>query len=329
MPEYQCVRLFGKHNMRDVVVIGGGLTGLAAAYELEQHKVDYTLIEVKRQLGGSIHTIQEAGFTMDLGAFALADTLEQSWLDSLDLADALHPLTSHSVAFKHGTAALVKAIESRLTAPRLMRMAVSSIGELENGRCAICLENGILLDAKTVILAVPARYAQRMFYGYITPITEMLLNYEYEPIHRIALGFRTNAIPAEINHPPHSDVVFMHRTTHPTRVPDGHTLLQVGLRFAPQQVASLEQVVTMVRQTLHLPEPTIAKMGFWSEADPVSCYRDTHAEWVQDLREKLPERVALIGSDYCLQPPSNQGIVRLDERITQGRSAAQKMLKLL
>jgi protoporphyrinogen oxidase len=315
--------------MRDVVVIGAGLTGLAAAYELEQHKVDYTLIEVKRQLGGSIHTVQEAGFTMDLGAFAIADTLDKTWLDSLGLANDLHPITPHSVAFNHGTVSFVKAIESRLTAPRLMRMAVSSIGELENGRCAICLENGILLDAKTVILAVPARYAQRMFYGYITPITEMLLDYEYDTIHRVALGFHTDDIPAQIDLPPDMGFAFIHRTSHPTRVPQGHTLLQFGIRLAPNRVESLEQMVAMLREDLNLPEPVVAKMGFWSEADPVSCYYDSHAAWVQALREKLPERVTLIGSDYCLQPPAHKGIARLDERITQGRIAAQNMLKFL
>jgi hypothetical protein len=84
-----------------------------------------------------------------------------------------------------------------------------------------------------------------------------------------------------------------------------------------------------LREDLNLPEPVVAKMGFWSEADPVSCYHDSHAAWVQVLREKLPERVALIGSDYCLQPPAHRGVVRLDERITQGRTAAQSMLKLL
>ena len=35
--------------MRDVVVIGGGLSGLAACYELEKCGAAYTVIEVKRR----------------------------------------------------------------------------------------------------------------------------------------------------------------------------------------------------------------------------------------------------------------------------------------
>ena len=36
--------------MRDVVVIGGGLSGLAACYELERCGAAYTVIEVKAAL---------------------------------------------------------------------------------------------------------------------------------------------------------------------------------------------------------------------------------------------------------------------------------------
>jgi protoporphyrinogen oxidase len=310
--------------MRDVVVIGGGLSGLAAAYELEQQHIDYTLIEVKRQLGGSIRTVERDGFVMDTGAFLLADNLDKTWLDSLGLADALYDVKAGIVAFKQGTGALIRALEAKLTAPRLMRMAVSSIGELENGRCSICLENGIVLDAGALIIAVPARYAQRLFYGYITPITEHLLDYHYDTIHRIALGFRTADIASEILPPPDMGIVYVHRTEHPARVPDGHTLLEFGVRIAPHETISQEAIVQMLRHTFALPEPVTAALGYWSEADPLSCYDDHHPQWLQTLREQLPPRVALIGSDYVLHPPARQGIARLDERIAQGRAAARQ-----
>ena len=314
--------------MRDVVVIGGGLSGLAAAYELEQHKVDYTLIEVKRQLGGSIHTIEQDGFTLDMGVMSLADNLDASWLESLGLGSALFKL-SHGVAFQDGTRSLVQAIDSRLAAPKLMRMAVSSIGELENGRCSICLENGIMLDAGALIIALPARYAQRVFYGYITELTEQLLDYEYDSVYRVSLGYRTADIPEHIRNPIDMSFVYIHRTEHPARVPDGHTLLQIGMRFAPQAIKSLEQVVNVICHRLNLPQPVTAAMGYWPDADPLSCYHDHHADWLKNLREKLPGRVALIGSDYLHNPPSRRGFAHFQERITQGREAAQQMMKLI
>ena len=51
--------------MRDVVVIGGGLSGLSACYELEKQQLPYTVIEVKRRLGGGIRSTFEAGFIME------------------------------------------------------------------------------------------------------------------------------------------------------------------------------------------------------------------------------------------------------------------------
>jgi protoporphyrinogen oxidase len=145
--------------MRDVVVIGGGLTGLSAAYELAQHKLDVTLIEVKRHLGGSIQTVKQEYCIMDSAAFAVRDTLDSEWLESLGLHDALFPLDKQAVAFKNGTASLIDALREKITATRLMRMAVSSIGELDNGDYCVCMENGLVFDDKSLILAVPARYA--------------------------------------------------------------------------------------------------------------------------------------------------------------------------
>ena len=57
--------------MRDVVVIGGGLSGLAACYELEKQQIRYTLIEVKRRVGGSISSCKDKGFVTDASAFAI------------------------------------------------------------------------------------------------------------------------------------------------------------------------------------------------------------------------------------------------------------------
>ncbi len=42
--------------MSHVVIVGGGITGLAAAWELQQHGIDYTLLESADRLGGKIST---------------------------------------------------------------------------------------------------------------------------------------------------------------------------------------------------------------------------------------------------------------------------------
>jgi oxygen-dependent protoporphyrinogen oxidase len=51
-----------------VVVIGGGIAGLAAAYELSVRGVSFTLLEASERLGGLIRTERVGGFTIDAGA---------------------------------------------------------------------------------------------------------------------------------------------------------------------------------------------------------------------------------------------------------------------
>ncbi len=59
--------------MKRVVIIGGGISGLAAAYELQEAAraaglaVDYTLLEQDRRLGGKIATDRSDGFVIEGG----------------------------------------------------------------------------------------------------------------------------------------------------------------------------------------------------------------------------------------------------------------------
>jgi oxygen-dependent protoporphyrinogen oxidase len=54
-----------------VVIIGGGITGLAAAYELTQRRVPFTLLEASPRLGGLIATEKADGFTIEAGPDSL------------------------------------------------------------------------------------------------------------------------------------------------------------------------------------------------------------------------------------------------------------------
>ncbi|HEY0306566.1 MAG TPA: protoporphyrinogen oxidase [Acidobacteriaceae bacterium] len=56
--------------MKNVVIIGGGITGLAAAYYLQQHAhgaIRVTLIESSSRLGGKITSVREDGFLIEGG----------------------------------------------------------------------------------------------------------------------------------------------------------------------------------------------------------------------------------------------------------------------
>lgn len=50
-----------------IAIVGGGITGLAAAYELARRGVPFTLFEASARAGGLIHTEHADGFTIEAG----------------------------------------------------------------------------------------------------------------------------------------------------------------------------------------------------------------------------------------------------------------------
>lgn len=57
--------------MTDVVVVGGGIAGLAAADRLAHAGVEVTLLEAAQRLGGNMYTAPFSGRWLDLGAEAI------------------------------------------------------------------------------------------------------------------------------------------------------------------------------------------------------------------------------------------------------------------
>ena len=315
-------------HMRDVVVIGGGLSGLAACYELEKRGIPYTLIEVKDRLGGSIHSRVDKGFVTDGCAFAFAPIEDAALLRSLGLQGASFDFAPGHTGFRAGSGALVDAMSSRLTGGKLLRMAVSSIGRWK-GRYTLCLENGMVLDAGAVIVAAPARYAQRMLYNLAPEISSRLRDYQYDSIIRVSLGYHKDDLPNARPRPFSAIFPFVSATDADGRVPDGdHMLLQVGARsqagIDPDQV-----LAAVVDHYGGGRDPVMWRVGHWAEADPLSCYDDCHCENMAAIQASLPAGLGLIGSDYCLEPPQRAGIARLDERLRQGQDAARNAIVYL
>ncbi|HEX2064160.1 MAG TPA: FAD-dependent oxidoreductase, partial [Acidimicrobiales bacterium] len=91
--------------MTHVAVVGGGITGLAAAWELVRSGADVTLFEAGDRLGGRILTVSVAGRPVDLGADAVLtrvpDGLELC--DQLELAaEVVHPATEGAAVWVGG-----------------------------------------------------------------------------------------------------------------------------------------------------------------------------------------------------------------------------------
>ena len=307
----------------DALVIGGGVTGLAAAYELERLGAAYTLIEVKGRLGGSVVSERRAGWVLDGGPFVLKQTRPWPLLDALGLGGALDtaanlPDGSRLVVFKDGTQALVDALAARLARGRVLtRMAVSSVG-LAGRRFAVCLENGLVCDADALVVAAPARYAERMFYGFIPEIALRLLRFRYDTITRVTLGFRADDIPLPLICPPDPACAFVRWTTSPHRVPPGHALAQVGVRFPLAQTTPDALAAEVCRGLKLAAAPLVVRADHWPESHALNTHSPDHDRLMAEIEALLPPGAALAGSDYRAR--------RFEDRLVQGAAAARRAL---
>src|SRR6185436_1448128 len=55
----------------DVAIVGGGIAGLATAYELAKHSASFAVLEAAPRPGGVVVTEQVDGFTIDAGPDSL------------------------------------------------------------------------------------------------------------------------------------------------------------------------------------------------------------------------------------------------------------------
>ena len=79
--------------MSRVIIIGGGITGLAAAWELQQQGIDTVLLESTNRLGGKIVTERAEGFIIEAGADSFLTQKPWAWqlCHEIGLEDSLIP----------------------------------------------------------------------------------------------------------------------------------------------------------------------------------------------------------------------------------------------
>jgi len=304
--------------MSSVLILGGGLTGLSAALEVQRIGLPYTLIEVKPRLGGAIASERRDGFVFDGGPFLLERTENWPWLAELGLSEAVRHFAPYRdgelVCFEHGTQQLTDALAARLTGTVLTRMAASSVGVMD-GAFGVCLENGILQAASGVIAAIPARYAAHLLYDLAPEAALLLDDFRYDPVARVSLGYRKAELPAALPEADGKRLKFLHVFTLPGRVPEGGAYVRAGVRVAPGENEA--DWIAAVRAVIGPAEPLAAWARYWPEADPLTSRLPEFDDTLRTLRAALPARVALCGSDY--------GARRVDEQIAAGQRAAQQV----
>lgn len=87
--------------MPDVIIVGGGIAGLATAYELGKHGVSFQLLERSDRPGGTIYTERAGGFTLEAGPDALLIQKPEAikLAEEIGIGDRLVPTNPPRLAF--------------------------------------------------------------------------------------------------------------------------------------------------------------------------------------------------------------------------------------
>lgn len=201
----------------------------------------------------------------------------------------------------------------------MQRMAVSSIGVIPGGY-GVCLENGVLLEATGVVVAAPARYAERMLRTLLPDAAAYFADYQYDPVARVSLGYRSADVSALPERPDGGLFRYIEGYMFPSRVPHGHVLLRVGVRLDRDRgVQTPEQALAYVRALLPDVVPVVEWVSYWAEDYPLTRGLPEHQTMMAQVEAALPRGLALVGSDYRAK--------RLNDQVEQGRAAARKVIK--
>ncbi|GAA3043533.1 NAD(P)/FAD-dependent oxidoreductase [Streptomyces lactacystinicus] len=183
MPTYDFTRRARRPSDPDVVVVGAGLAGLAAARALTGHGLTVQVLETTDRIGGRMATREQDGFRLDDGSHLLNTAFPELRrtldLDRLDLRPLALGVLVHSAGRRYRagdpqlTVARQAAARSPLGSPldkarlagRLGRLAATPVGRLQ------------ARPATTAARALTGHgLAQRTVDGFLRPLLSALLS---------------------------------------------------------------------------------------------------------------------------------------------------------
>ncbi|HVH67287.1 MAG TPA: FAD-dependent oxidoreductase [Gemmatimonadales bacterium] len=213
-----------------IAVVGAGLTGLAAAWELQQAGADAVVLHSERQAGGVIVTERQEGFVVEGGpdGFLAAEQAIQDCARDIGIGDRLvdqvakgsmlwtgtrlEPLREGRAAellgiqgnwdgggfrsFAGGMAEIVEALVGRLASRIRPSQGVTALAPGGRGSSwRLSVTGGAAVEAEAVILAVPAWVIARLLAGVGVAVARALDDVVYAPSVTVSLAYRAEQVP--------------------------------------------------------------------------------------------------------------------------------------
>jgi oxygen-dependent protoporphyrinogen oxidase len=211
-----------------VAIIGGGLAGLACAFELVDAGVDVTLLEAGDRFGGQVRTTLDRGFVVEEGAdgFDPMSTALRTLIRDLRLADdvlvpeALPTLLLERVngtralravpevpeaaapaaTLRSGMFSLVRGLLRRLEGRADLRVGNAAVAVTPAGsRWSVYPEIGPAVGADALVLALPPRSAAWLVHSICAPAARALSTLAARPLITVSLAYHRAAVVHPLN----------------------------------------------------------------------------------------------------------------------------------
>lgn len=218
-----------------IAVVGAGITGLSAAWQLIQNTGEVTVFDAERRAGGMIVTERRDGFVVEGGpdGFLAAEPDIQDLAREVGIGDRmvdqmvkgsalwtgkrLEPLAEGRAAellgiqvsaeselsrgfrsFSSGMTEIVDELGARLSQRIRRAQGVSGLAPAARG-WRLTTSDGSSLDADAVVLAVPAWVTARLLGSVGVAAARALGDVVYQPSITVSLAYRACQVPAELD----------------------------------------------------------------------------------------------------------------------------------
>lgn len=126
-----------------VIIVGGGLSGLCVAHQLNKHDIPFLLLEARDRLGGRILSAPDCALDLGPSWFWPGQRQIASLIEELDLRNSVYPQASEGLSvMEYGDGTLQKSLggASMAGSNRLDGGMSTLIETLANGLPADCLQ---------------------------------------------------------------------------------------------------------------------------------------------------------------------------------------------